>query len=134
MKKSFLAAENEKEMLGHILFTKISIVPDQEGFNAVILGPLAVKPGLQRQVIDSSLVSEGIKVCKSKGYNSIIVIGHPDYHPRFGFKSASAKGLESPVPVLDEAFMVLELVPGSLDGVAGKIIFPQEFFEIEGLF
>jgi len=38
------------------------------------------------------------------------------------------------VSVPDEAFMVLELVPGSLEGIEGKIIFPQEFFEIEGLF
>ncbi|MCE5213778.1 MAG: N-acetyltransferase [Methanobacterium sp.] len=128
-----LVAERDGEILGHILFTRISIEPHQEKFHAVILGPLAVKPGLQKQGIGSKLIAEGIETCQAQGYHSIIVIGHPNYYPKFGFKSATDEGLKSPVPVPDEAFMVLELVPESLTGVKGEIKFPKEFFEIEGL-
>jgi putative acetyltransferase len=133
-KELSLVAINDDEILGHILFTRISIEPKQENFNAVILGPLAVKPDSQRLGIGSKLIIKGIEVCKSQGYNSILVIGHPKYYPRFGFISASKNGLKSPLPVPDEAFMILELVPKSLKDVKGKIIFPTEFFEIKGLF
>lgn len=80
MKKNSLVAEKDGEMLGHVLFIKVSKDPTHKGFNAVILGSLAVKPGLQRHGISPSIISEGIKVCKSYGYTSIIVIGHSDYY------------------------------------------------------
>jgi putative acetyltransferase len=57
----------------------------------------------------------------------IVVVGHPEYYPRFGFSSARAKGLEVPFPVPDEAFMALELVSGALDGIAGLVIYPAAF-------
>jgi putative acetyltransferase len=133
-KKLSLVAEKKGEMVGHILFTPISIEPASEDFKAVILGPLAVKPYLHKQGIGSALIARGINACRSSGYRAIVVIGHPAYYPQFGFTRAGAKGLETPVPTAEEAFMVLELVPDALNGIQGKIIFPQEFYEIEGLF
>ncbi len=124
-----LVAEKDGEVVGHILFTKISIEPHQEDFIALSLAPIAVKPEYQRQGIGSKLVNEGLKSCRSRGFNTIIVIGHPKYYPRFGFTLAREKGLESSIPVPDEAFMVLELVSGSLDGIEGNVIFPPEFDE-----
>lgn len=126
-----LVAEKEGEVVGHILFTKISLEPPNGDFVGLALAPMAVRPDLQRQGIGSSLIIEGLKACKSRGYKTIIVIGHPNYYPRFGFSSAREKGLESPFPVPDEAFMVLELVPGCLDGVEGIITFAPEFTEVE---
>jgi putative acetyltransferase len=73
------------------------------------------------------LAREGLKACKALGFKAVIVIGHPDYYPRFGFSPARAKGLDLPFPVPDEAFMALELVPGSLDGIEGIVIYPPEF-------
>jgi predicted N-acetyltransferase YhbS len=64
------------------------------------------------------------------GYKIVVVIGHPGYYPRFGFLPARDRGLEVAFPVPDEAFMVLELVPGALDVTQGEIIYPPEFHEV----
>lgn len=126
-----LVAEKDGEVVGHILFSKIHIESPNSDFAALALAPIAVRPDLQRQGIGSNLIIEGLKACKSMGYKSIIVIGHPNYYPRFGFSSAREKGLEAPFPVPDEVFMVLELVPGSLNGIEGIVKFPQEFDEVK---
>ena len=60
-----------------------------------------------------------LKACNKLGFNSVVVVGHPEYYPRFGFSSARAKGIDAPFHVPDDAFMVQELVPGALDGVKG---------------
>jgi putative acetyltransferase len=59
-----------------------------------------------------------------------IVIGHPNYYPRFGFVPAGQKGLKAPFPVPDEAFMVLELAPKALTGIKGTVTYPPEFDEM----
>jgi putative acetyltransferase len=124
-----LVAEHVGEIVGHIMFTRISTDPGNEKFLGVSLAPVAVLPDYQNQGIGSKLIREGIKACKSRSFEAIIVIGHPEYYPKFGFTQARGKGLESSIPVPDEAFMVLELVPGSLEGMEGKIIFASEFDE-----
>jgi putative acetyltransferase len=60
----------------------------------------------------------------------VVVVGHPNYYPRFGFSPTRARGLEAPFPVPDEAFLALELVPGALDGVAGMVRYPPPFEEV----
>lgn len=124
-----LVAEKEGEVVGHILFTKTPIETPQKDINALTLAPVAVMPNLQRQGIGSGLITEGLKACKLLGYEIVIVVGHPDYYPRFGFKQARENGLESSIEVSDEPFMVLELVPETLDGIKGMVRFPPEFSE-----
>jgi putative acetyltransferase len=124
-----LVVRKDYEIVGHILFTKVTIEPVNEDFVALSLAPLAVKPEHQRQGIGSYLVTEGLQRCRSKGFNTVIVVGHPEYYPRFGFISARKNGLELSVPVPDEPFMVKELVPGSLYKIKGTVILPPEFDE-----
>jgi len=124
-----IVAEKEEKVVGHILFTKLTIESSKGDFVALSLAPLAVKPDFQRQGIGSGLVKEGIKACELLGYKAIVVVGHPEYYPRFGFSSAREKGLEAPFPVPDEAFMVYELVPGYLDNIQGMVKLAPEFDE-----
>lgn len=77
----------------------------------------------------TSLINKSINIAKELDYKSIIVLGHENYYPRFGFKPASKWGIKSPFDVLDESFMALELKDGSLDGVAGTVVYAKEFFE-----
>ncbi len=122
-----LVAVKDGQVVGHILFTRLAI-ETQGGFvESLSLAPVAVLPAFQGQGIGSKLVTEGLKACKKLGFNSIVVFGHPDYYPRFGFSSARAKGLDAPFPVPDEVFMVQELVPGALDGIKGIVRLPKEF-------
>jgi putative acetyltransferase len=88
---------------------------------------MAVQPEFQNQGIGSELVRQGMERCRNLGYGIIIVVGHPTYYPRFGFTPAREKGLEAPFPVPDEAFMVIELTPGALNGISGIVIYPPAF-------
>ena len=125
-----LVAEKEGQVVGHILFSPIAIETQQGEVAALSLAPMAVLPQLQRQGIGSELVRHGLEQCSRLEHRIVIVIGHPDFYPRFGFDSARAKGLESPFEVPDEAFMAVELFPGSLEGIDGTITYPPEFNEV----
>lgn len=122
-----LVAVKEEKVVGHILFSPIAI-ETKEGYVRVLsLAPMAVLPEFQRQGIGSELVRHGLKECERFGHEVVVVIGHPEYYPRFGFTSARVKGLEAPFEVPDEAFMVLEIKEGALDGINGTIKYPPAF-------
>ena len=127
-----LVAVRQGRVVGHILFSPIEIrIQDrpERSMPALALAPMAVHPDFQNQGIGSALVRRGLERCRDLGHAVIVVVGHPDYYPRFGFTPARAKGLESPFPVPDEAFLAIELVPGSLHGVKGTVVYPPAFEE-----
>jgi putative acetyltransferase len=62
---------------------------------------------------------------RGRGEQIVIVLGLPDYYPRFGFSSEKARFLESPFP--PEAFMAMELISGALEGIRGKVKYPSAF-------
>lgn len=128
-KLSLVAIKNEK-IVGHLLFSPIVIQTPKDNIPALALAPLAVRPEFQNQGIGSKLVKQGLEECQSLGHKVVVVIGHPNYYTRFGFSSATAKGLKAPFPVPDEAFMVLELVSGALDEISGMIKYPPVFDEV----
>jgi putative acetyltransferase len=124
---SLVAVKDDGEVIGHILFSIIHLVTKQGTVPTLGLAPMAVKPGYQNSGIGSDLVNEGIKACRALRYDHIFVLGHPNFYPRFGFSPASQFGIDSPFPVPDEVFMVLELKIGSLSGLQGKIKYPPAF-------
>ncbi|MFC7393788.1 GNAT family N-acetyltransferase [Scopulibacillus cellulosilyticus] len=124
---SLVAVKEDKEMIGHILFSLITIETDGKDISTLALAPMAVKPEYQNLGVGSKLITEGLKVSRNLGYQHIIVLGHPKFYPRFGFASAKQIGIEAPYPVPEEAFMYLELEPGSLSGITGKVKYPPAF-------
>ena len=89
---------------------------------------MAVLPEFQKQGIGSMLVKEGLRRIKETDCPFIIVLGHPHYYPRFGFKRASDCGLKSQWQgIPDEAFMVLELKDSSLKDKHGTIKYHAAF-------
>jgi putative acetyltransferase len=125
-----LVAVKDRRRLGHILFSPILIQTDKDVFPALALSPIAVHPEFQHQGIGAELLGQGLRRCRNAGHEIIVVIGHPSFYPRFGFTSARVMGLEAPFFVPDEAFMVLELVPGALNGISGMVVYPPEFEEV----
>lgn len=119
-----LVAGMDGRIVGHILFSPARTTG---GGTVLALAPVAVDPPFQRQGIGSALVRRGLAECQRLGYGVVIVIGHSDYYPRFGFSPARERGFEVSFPVPDEAFMVLELWPGALEGAGGTIIYPPAF-------
>jgi putative acetyltransferase len=126
-----IVAISDGNVVGHVLFSAISIKTDADNVPAIALAPVAVLPEYQSQGIGSLLIQEGVKRCQKFGHKIIIVVGHPKYYPRFGFVSARERGLMLPFKAPDEAFMVLEIVPKSLEGVSGTVVYPPEFAKVE---
>jgi putative acetyltransferase len=94
------------------------------------LAPVAVLPDRQRGGIGSSLVKRGLEILRDRGCPFVIVLGHPEYYPRFGFELASNYGLYSQWDgVPDEAFMVMIMDHASLKGVSGVAKYREEFNE-----
>jgi putative acetyltransferase len=116
-----------EQVVGHILFSPMVIETEKGAVPVLSLAPVSVRPECQNQGVGSQLAREGLKRCRSLGHEVVVVVGHPDYYPRFGFSSARAKGLEASFEVPDEAFLVLELAPGALDGIAGVIKYPPPY-------
>jgi len=117
----------EGRIVGHILFSLVKIVPSP---NTTIpglgLGPIGVLPAFQNQGIGSKLISQGLRDCQRSGYDFIVVLGDPQFYAAFGFVHAKAYQLENEYGA-DEAFMVLELREGILQGIQGLVKYPPEF-------
>ena len=123
-----LVAESDDEIVGHILFSPVTIEDGSQSRQGMGLAPVAVTPDRQRQGIGSELVQAGLEILRRKGCPFIIVLGHPDFYPRFGFVSAFRHGLTSQWEgVPDAAFMVLVLDASSMAGVTGVARYREEF-------
>lgn len=122
-----LVAELDGDLVGHILFTKIQIRDGEMVHPALALAPLAVLPACQRQGIGSRLVSEGLAACASRGSEPVVVLGHPDYYPRFGFQPARRFGIYPPFSVRDEVFMVWAGDWSQMKLIRGKVVYPAAF-------
>ncbi|HEY3489199.1 MAG TPA: N-acetyltransferase [Candidatus Deferrimicrobiaceae bacterium] len=121
-------AEVDGIVAGHIALTRVT--SDGAALSGTGLGPMAVLPELQRAGIGSRLVRAGLEACAAAGFGYVVVLGHPDFYPRFGFVPASLFGLDCKWPVPDAAFMVRELLTGTLDAVHGRIEYQPEFDEV----
>ena len=123
-----LVAECEGEVVGHILFTTATIEMTGGAVRGMGLAPLAVLPSHQRQGIGSALVRHGIGVLRERGCSFIIVVGHAEYYPRFGFERASGYGIRCQWDgVPDDAFMILLLDKCAMEGVTGVARYRDEF-------
>lgn len=120
-----LVAEEDGRVVGHVLFSDLPIDTRDGTLPALALAPVAVLPDRQRRGVGSRLIREGLRACAGAGHRVVVVLGHADYYPRFGFSARLAERLESPFP--GPSFMALELVPGALDGVTGRVRYAPPF-------
>lgn len=120
-----LIAEVERQIVGHILFSELCIETGAATILALALAPMSVLPEFQCRGIGSQLVRDGLATCRDQGHAIVLVVGHPDFYPRFGFSAELARALES--PYAGPAFMAAELTPGALAGVSGRVIYAPPF-------
>lgn len=124
-----LVAELDGRVIGHILFSPVEIDGTGAGLVFAGLAPMAVRPEHQRRGIGSLLVQQGLDACRAAGTRLVFVLGHRDYYPRFGFVPARGHGLHFTAPELDAYFFVLELVPGALGDVSGRVAYHELFLQ-----
>jgi putative acetyltransferase len=121
-----LVAEEDASIVGHIMFSPVAL-PGFSGPPLMGLAPMAVVPGRQRTGIGGTLVREGLACCRRLGGAAVVVLGHPEYYPRFGFVPASRFGIGCEYEAPPEAFMVLELIPGTLASASGTVRYHDAF-------
>lgn len=130
IKELSLVAEDNNQIIGHILFTPIEIKSATgEKFHSLALAPVSVLPEFQGRGIGGQLIEFGHEVAKQLGFKSVILLGHAEYYPRFGYKKASQWNIKAPFEVPDEVFMAIELEVGALNNISGVVEYPPEFNE-----
>jgi predicted N-acetyltransferase YhbS len=92
------------------------------GKPALLLGPLAVEPGLQSSGIGAALMRHAIEQARTLGHQAIVLLGDAPYYARFGFASDKAADLVLPGPFERERLLGLELATGALEGARGMIV------------
>ncbi|WP_421378756.1 GNAT family N-acetyltransferase [Bacillus salacetis] len=124
---SLCAVAHDGEIIGHLLMSIVFIETKGNSIPTLALAPMAVLPNWQNKGIGTKLVSEGLLKARELGFQHVVVLGHPDFYPKFGFEKASSKGILPPFPVPEEVFMVMELQEGSLQGKKGMVKYPPSF-------
>jgi putative acetyltransferase len=120
-----LVATLDERVVGHVAFSPVGVAGATTAI--VGLGPVAVRPELQRCAVGARLIEEGLARTRERGAGASVVLGAPGYYARFGFAPASRFGLRYPGPVPDDSFMVAELIPGALASTEGTVRYHGAF-------
>ncbi len=123
---SLVAVVNEA-VVGHILLSKVKITNNEHTVESLALAPVAVLPAYQRQGIGAQLIRAAHQKARALGFSSVVLIGHEDYYPRFGYELAGRHGITFPFDAPDENCMVKELSEGHLAKIAGQVVYPPPF-------
>ena len=127
---SLVAVDDAEQVIGHIALSPATLLVGSNERQVASLAPMAVVPSRQRQGIGSMLVDRGLHACRNAGYRAVIVVGHPNYYPRFGFSHALVEKLANPFAT-GTAFMGLELARGALSDVeGGRVVYPEVFSQL----
>lgn len=124
---SLVAELEDGRIAGYILLTKAEIVSAEKTFPVLALAPLAVLPEFQNQGIGTALITSAHEIASRSGFGLSVLLGHPTYYPRFGYKKASDCGIAFPFDAPDDCALVKELLPGALQGVSGVVRYPKAF-------
>jgi putative acetyltransferase len=126
-----LVADDDGDVVGHILFTPVVVESHERSVFGMGLAPMAVLPERQRQGIGLQLVSRGLDILLERRCPFVVVVGHPHYYPRFGFERASKHGLASQWEgTADDAFMVMVMDDEAMRRVSGVARYRDEFNEV----
>ena len=124
-----LVAHVNDHVVGHIAFSPVHL-DSSPSLRGLGLGPMAVLPDMQNKGIGSLLVQAGLEHCRALACDYVVLVGHPEYYPRFGFVPARRFGLSTTWELPEGVFMTLELKPRVLDGSGGLVTYEPEFNDV----
>lgn len=104
---SIVATTESGTIVGHALLTRCYI----DDVPALCLAPCAVLPEYQNKGAGTAAINFALGAAKEHKESFVVVLGHPDYYPRFGFERASKHDISLSIDVPDDALMVLSLAP-----------------------
>ena len=122
-----LVAEENGVILGHILFSPVELSNNPERIAITGLAPMAILPDYQKKGIGSALVRKGLEYCRKASYKAVVVLGHPEYYPKFEFVPSVQFNIKSEYDVPENVFMVKELEKGALKNCSGVIKYHNAF-------
>lgn len=124
-----LVAEQHGKIVGHIMFSQVQL-ENAKHIKMMALAPMVVSKVLQQHGIGASLVRAGLEACYQQGTAAVVVLGHAEYYPKFGFIPASNFDIYCPWQVPDDVFMLLELRPDALKNASGTVQYSPAFEQI----
>ncbi|WP_430912960.1 GNAT family N-acetyltransferase [Methylobacterium sp. sgz302541] len=111
-----LSAIRNGRLVGTVRLWHVEAGP---GRPALLLGPLAVDPAIQRQGLGTVMMHAVLGRAEARGHGAVLLVGDAPYYARFGFEPGLAAGLAMPGPFERERFLGLELRAGALEGASG---------------
>jgi len=123
---SIVAEDENRKLVGHILFSPVTI-SNQQGAKLMGLAPVAITPDEQNRGYGSALIRRGLDECRKQQIDAVVVLGHVDYYPRFGFSKSTDFNITCEYDVPAENFMALELTDNALQGISGQIKYHSAF-------
>lgn len=124
-------AESDNKIIGNVMYSKAKVVEDNGNEHEIItFGPLSVLPSYWHRGVGSALMAHSIAEAKRLGYTGIVLHGHPDYYPRFGFTNAKEYGITSHDGQNYDALMAMPLYKGAFDPMSGKF-YEDSIFNIK---
>ncbi len=124
-----LVAVESGIIVGHVMFSPVSLSGHPD-LKIMGLAPMAVAPEHQRKGIGSALVRAGLDRCKHLGFGAVVVLGYPEYYPRFGFLPSTRFGIKCEYEVPEGVFMIFELLPDYLRDASGTIKYHAAFSNV----
>lgn len=123
-----LVAVDDETIVGHVMLSQATIIHGDKKRAILSLSAVSVAPERQRQGIGKKMIDHVLAIATREGEEAVIVLGHPTYYPKFGFKRASLWGIKLPFDAPDNAFLALELAPSGLENKSGIVEYSTAFF------
>ena len=121
-----LVAEEQEDMVGHILFSRIHLeAAGAAAIGVVGLAPMCVSSVHQKKGVGGALIQQGLRILRQRGESAVFVVGHKRYFPKFGFSPELARQFQC--EYAGESFLALELQPGWMAGKSGTVVYPEAF-------
>jgi putative acetyltransferase len=123
-----LVAARQREIIGHVLLSRMAVSGGGRRFRALGLAPAGVLPGFRGGGIGSALIEAALAIAKTTGEELVFVLGEPNYYARFGFSAEAAAPFAS--PYAGPYFMALALRPDFAPPTAGEAAYARAFSDL----
>jgi putative acetyltransferase len=116
-----LVAEQQGELIGHIMLTKTYVNTPNGQYTALLLSPICVRLEERNKGIGAALINESFKCARKLGYQAVFLVGEPTYYSRFGFRPTTDFNIHISSDIPAKYVQGVELVPNALSGISGSI-------------